>query len=67
MFKFYLIIKKTNIQNEYYQKPSMINANTTTVDDDDFIPSEPPARADYGKKALVNENFKNFLCFSFNF
>jgi hypothetical protein len=28
--------------------------NGTIVEDDDFIPPEPPARIDYGKKALVN-------------
>ena len=26
------------------------------MEDDDFIPPEPPARTDYGKKALVNLN-----------
>ncbi len=40
---------KVNIQAEYQQKG-------TTVEDDDFIPSEPSARTDYGKKALVNKN-----------
>ncbi len=31
-----------------------INLNGTVGEDDDFIPPEPPARTDYGKKALVN-------------
>lgn len=42
-----------NILAEYRQKPSTVNSNATTVEDDDFIPPEPPARTDYGKKALV--------------
>jgi hypothetical protein len=44
---------KVNIQAEYQQKTPKINLNGTIVEDDDFIPPEPPARTDYGKKALV--------------
>jgi hypothetical protein len=37
----------------------MRNINGTVVEDDDFIPPEPPPRTDYWKKALVN-TFKFF-------
>jgi hypothetical protein len=46
---------EVNVQAEYQQKRPMINLNGTLVEDDDFIPPEPPARVDYGKKALVNK------------
>ena len=43
-----------NVQAEYKLKaPPAVNANGAPADDDDFIPPEPPARTDYGKKALV--------------
>ena len=44
-----------NVQAEYKVKvpPPPVNLNGPPVDDDDFIPPEPPARTDYGKKALV--------------
>jgi hypothetical protein len=42
-----LFIFKVTIQAKYQQKG-------TPVEDDDSILSEPPARTDYGKKALVN-------------
>jgi len=45
---------EVNIQGEYQQNTSKINLNGTVGEDDDFIPPEPPARTDYGKKALVN-------------
>jgi len=45
---------EVNIQGEYQQNTSKINPNGTVGEDDDFIPPEPPARTDYGKKALVN-------------
>jgi hypothetical protein len=48
---------EVNIQAEYNQKAPSMNSNAATVDDDDFIPPEPPARTDYGKKALVNKSY----------
>jgi hypothetical protein len=48
---------KVNIQAEYQQKGPSGNI----IEDDDFIPPEPPARIDYGKKALVNK--KSLLLF----
>ncbi len=46
---------KVNIQAEYQQKTPAITLDGTGVEDDDFIPPEPPARTDYGKKALVSK------------
>ncbi len=45
---------EVDIQAEYQQKTPAIKLSGTVVEDDDFIPPEPPARIDYGKKALVN-------------
>ena len=45
---------EVNIQAEYQQKTPMKPLNLNMVEDDDFIPPEPPPRTDYGKKALVN-------------
>ena len=44
---------EVNIQAEYHVKTPTVNVNGALVEDDDFIPPEPPARTDYGKKALV--------------
>jgi len=46
---------KVNVQAEYQQKTPAITLDGTVVEDDDFIPPEPPARTDYGKKALVSK------------
>jgi hypothetical protein len=44
---------EVNIQAEYHMKTPPANPNGNLVEDDDFIPPEPSARTDYGKKALV--------------
>lgn len=45
---------EVNVQAEYQQRTTMRAVNPNNADDDDFIPPEPPARTDYGKKALVH-------------
>lgn len=45
-----------NVQAEYKIKTPTVNINGNLIEDDDFIPPEPPARTDYGKKALVRRN-----------
>lgn len=45
--------------NEFTPKLANINLGSSTVEDDDFIPPEPPARKDYGKKALVRFFFRD--------
>jgi len=60
-----------NVQAEYKIKTPTININGNLVEDDDFIPPEPPARTDYGKKALalVARNYHQLkfmaLCLAF--
>jgi hypothetical protein len=53
--KGYFSFPKVNIQADYQQKTPAITLDGTGVEDDDFIPPEPPARTDYGKKALVSK------------
>ncbi|CAF2800627.1 unnamed protein product [Rotaria sp. Silwood2] len=60
-----------NVQAEYQQKNPTLTPSLSTVDDDDFIPPEPPPRTDYGKKALalVARNYHQLkfmaLCLAF--
>ena len=44
---------EVNVQAEYHLKTPAATLNGNLVEDDDFIPPEPPARTDYAKKALV--------------
>lgn len=50
----YIVLLKINVQAEYRQKTPTVAPNGAVVEDDDFIPPEPPPRTDYGKKALVS-------------
>ena len=46
------------LQTDYQPKSMPIIQMTMPVEDDDFIPPEPPPRTDYGKKALVGSLMK---------
>ena len=48
-------------------KTPTVNINGNLVEDDDFIPPEPPARTDYAKKALVELIISPHCHFSFDF
>ena len=52
---------QVNIQAEYQQKQPSSNIGGPVIEDDDFIPPEPPRRIDYKKKALVNKIMFSFL------